>query len=133
MDYNLTDDGYCYICGKRNPEGLNLSFKETDDCVSAEFTLNMEYQGYKEIIHGGLIAAILDEAMIKAANRKGFKAVTAEMVVRFKNPLMVGQRARVEGRLIKESRKIIKATSILYRNDSTVIAEAEGKLYIPVV
>lgn len=130
MHYVLTDDDYCFICGKGNPKGLTLSFKETEGGVSAEFVLHREHQGYKDVIHGGLIAALLDEAMIKAANLKGYNAVTAQIVIRFKNPLMVGQKARVEGRLIEESRKLLRAVANLQR-DGTTIAEAEGKLYVP--
>lgn len=132
MDYRLTDDSYCFICGERNPKGLNLSFKRTDTGVTAEFILDKEYQGYKGIIHGGLIAAILDEAMIKAANQKGYNAVTAELTVRFMNPLMTDQKAWVDGKVLKESRKVLKATASLKR-EGVIIAEAEGKLYVPSV
>lgn len=130
MKYLLTDDSYCFICGEKNPKGLNLSFTDTDNGVSAVFILKKEYQGYKGIIHGGLIAAILDEAMIKAANQKGYNAVTAEMTVRFMNPLMTDLEAWVEGRILKESKKILKATASLKR-EGAIIAEAEGKLYVP--
>lgn len=128
--YRLMDDGYCFICGEKNPKGLQLSFTATDNGVSAVFVLNKEYQGYKEIIHGGLIAAILDEAMIKAANQKGYNAVTAELTVRFKSPLMINQKARVDGKVLKESRKVLWATASLKR-EGVIIAEAEGKLYVP--
>lgn len=130
MRYLLTDDSYCFICGEKNPKGLNLSFTETDNGVSAVFILKKEYQGYKGIIHGGLIAAILDEAMIKAANQKGYNAVTAEMTIRFRSPLMTNQKAWVDGKVLKESRKVLKATASLKR-EGVIIAEAEGKLYVP--
>lgn len=130
MRYLLTDDNYCFICGEKNPKGLNLSFMETDSGVSAVFVLDKEYQGYKGIIHGGLIAAILDEAMIKAANQKGYTAVTAELTVRFKSPLMINQKARVDGKVLKESRKVLRATASLKR-EGVIIAEADGKLYLP--
>lgn len=129
-NYNLTDDNYCFICGGRNPKGLNLSFRRTDAGVTTEFVLDKEYQGYKEIVHGGLIAAILDEAMIKAANQKGYNAVTAELTVRFKSPLMINQKARVDGKVLKESRKVLRATASLKR-EGVIIAEAEGRLYVP--
>lgn len=132
MSHNLIDDDYCFICGKGNPEGLSLSFHETLNGVSAEFILRREYQGYKGIIHGGLIVAILDEAMVKAANLRGFNAITAEIIVRFKKPLSAGQKARVKGRVIKESRRLIVAQAVIDRGD-VIIAEAEGKLYVSVV
>lgn len=129
MRYLLIDDSYCFICGEKNPKGLNLSFTEIENGVFAEFVLDKEYQGYKEIVHGGLIAALLDEAMVKAANLKGYQAVTAEMIVRFKNPLMIGQKARVEGRILKESKRLLRVKATMSR-DNITIAEAEGKLYV---
>ncbi len=132
MSINLIDNDCCFICGKGNTEGLRLSFEETDNGVSAEFILRRQYQGYKGIIHGGLIAAILDEAMVKAANLRGFNAITAEIIVRFRNPLSVGEKARVKGKVVRESRRLIVAEAVINKED-VIIAEAEGKLYIPVV
>lgn len=132
MRYRIIDNGFCFICGKRNPAGLQLTFEETEKGVSATFILERQYQGYEEIIHGGVIAAILDEAMIKAANLRGLNAITAEITIRFRNTLMVGQNAMVQGKVLKEERRIIRAQAIIYKDD-LVIAEAEGKLYVPVV
>lgn len=132
MPYSLVDNDYCFVCGKGNPLGLSLSFKETHDGVYASFILERQYQGYKGIIHGGIIAAVLDEAMIKAASQKGFNAITAEITIRFKNPLMIGEKATVAGKVIKKSRRLITARATIDKDD-IIIAEAEGKLYIPVV
>ena len=59
-------------------------------------------------MHGGIIAAILDEAMIKAASSKEGNAITAALSVRFKNPLMVGESASVEAVIKKSGRRLIR-------------------------
>ena len=71
-------------------------FSLQDGKVLTEFIPQKIHQGYKDIIHGGLISTLLDEAMVKAALMQGMPAVTAEITVRFKNPLMVGEKAIVE-------------------------------------
>jgi len=55
-------------------------------------------------------------------------AVTGRLTVRFKRPLMVGERVTVTGRLVKESGRAIEAVAVAVREDGTMIAEAEGLL-----
>ncbi len=125
---NLEDDDYCFVCGRQNPLGLNLNFSYNNNKVFAEFTLKKTYQGYKDIVHGGIIAAILDEAMIKAALFCGINAITAEITVRFKNPLMAGERATVEAEIVKHARRLIDAIAYIRGPGSETIAEGHGKL-----
>lgn len=55
---------YCFVCGKDNPKPLHLEFKNIgENTVITEFKLEKEYEGYPDIIHGGILAAILDDAM----------------------------------------------------------------------
>ena len=126
----LEDDHYCFVCGKQNPGGLNLDFSFRDNKASAEFTLRKNFQGYKDIVHGGIIAAILDEAMIKAVLAQGMKAVTAEIAVRFKNPLHTNEKAVVDAEVVKQGEKLIEAKAQIRGSDSSTIAEGKGKLYI---
>ena len=95
----IIDDGLCFVCGKANEHGLKLAFHSVKGSTCSEFVLQNNFQGYKNIIHGGVIAAILDEAMIHAAMAEGHSPVSAEITVRFKQPLLVGQPAIVEAML----------------------------------
>lgn len=126
----LKDDHYCFVCGKENGGGLNLVFSFHDSKASAEFTLQKKFQGYKDIVHGGIVAAILDEAMIKAVLAQGIRAVTAEITVRFKNPLHTNEKAVVDAEIVKQGEKLIEAKAQIRGPDSSTIAEGKGKLYI---
>ncbi|MBM4144852.1 MAG: PaaI family thioesterase [Nitrospira sp.] len=128
MKNTLKDDHYCFVCGEQNPSGLHLRFSLQDGKVRTEFTLQKVHQGYKDIIHGGLISTLLDEAMIKAALMQGMPAVTAEITVRFKAPLMAGEKALVEAMILKMNKKIIETSAIVKKTDNTVIAEGHAKL-----
>jgi uncharacterized protein (TIGR00369 family) len=116
------------VCGEKNPAGLHLTFQIQEGRVSTEFTPRKIHQGYKDIVHGGLISTILDEAMVKAALMQGLPAVTAEMTVRFRNPLMTGEKARVEATIVKTNRKIIETAAMIRKSDETVVAEGTAKL-----
>ena len=128
MKHTLEDDHYCFVCGENNPSGLHLKFFIQEGKVFTEFIPRKIHQGYKDIIHGGLISTILDEAMVKAALMQGIQAVTAEMTVRFRNPLLAGEKAIIEATMLKTNRKIIEATATIKKTDETVIAEGTAKL-----
>lgn len=126
----LEDDSYCFVCGKRNPHGLGLIFSSADNKITAEFTLRKELQGYKDIAHGGILAAIIDEAMIKAALAQGIKAITTEMTIRFRSPLYMGEKATVEAEITRTNRKLMEAKASIKCTGSRNIAEGRGKLFI---
>ena len=128
MKHTLEDDHYCFVCGEENPSGLHLKFTLHDDKVVSEFVLQKIFQGYKDIVHGGIISAILDEAMVKAARMQGKHAITAEITIRFKNPLMAGEKAVVEAYILRTNKKIIETAAIIKKSDNTPAAEAHAKL-----
>lgn len=128
MKNKLEDDKHCFVCGEKNPNGLNLKFTLREGKVVTEFILHKTYQGYKDIVHGGIISTLLDESMVKAALLQGIPVVTAEITVRFKNPLMVGEKALVEAHIIETNRKIIDTSATIKKLDGTLIAKGYAKL-----
>ena len=128
MDNSLQDDNYCFVCGKENPLGLHLNFSLDNGKATASFVPQKVHQGYKDIIHGGIITTVLDEAMVKAALLQGMPAVSAEITVRFRNTLFAGEKTVVESLIEKKNRKIIEASAVLKKTDNTVIAESYAKL-----
>ncbi len=126
----LEDDSYRLACGKKNQGGLGLSFlSAARSKVTAEFTLKKKSHDYKDIVHGGIIAAIIDEAMINAALTQGGKAITTGIIVKFKNPLFLGEKAVVEAEISKPSRRLTEARAVIKGPGARIIAEGKGKLY----
>src|ERR1043165_7802872 len=82
----------CFVCGESNPVGLNLRFETDGRLVTARFTPRPEHIGFKQVIHGGLIATVLDEIMVWvcAVRTKRF-AYCAELNVRFVSPARPGE------------------------------------------
>ncbi len=128
MKKPLEDDHYCFVCGEKNPGGLHIPFSYNGEKVTAEFIPQKIHQGYKNIVHGGIISTLLDEAMVKAALLQGMPAVTAEMTVRFRNPLHVGEKIFVEASLSRTGRKILEASARVTKHDNTLVAESSAKL-----
>lgn len=126
----LDDDQMCFVCGLENQGGLRLKFRLDSGgrSLSADFTPVKTWQGYKDMVHGGIISTILDEAMTKLAYSLGMNAVTGKLTVRFKKPLLIGEKVRVTGRIIKESGRTVEAEAEAVKEDGTVVAVAEGLL-----
>lgn len=62
---NLEDDRYCFACGLDNPDGLRIEWITSGKTATATFIPDRKYQGWKGILHGGITATLLDEAMTR--------------------------------------------------------------------
>jgi uncharacterized protein (TIGR00369 family) len=124
----LEDDHYCFVCGEQNPYGFHLTFSLHEGSAVTEFIPQKIHQGYKDIVHGGIISTLLDEAMVKAALLRGIPAITAEITVRFRNPLIVGERVIIEASIIRMNKKIIETSARMRKTDNTLVAEGHAKL-----
>lgn len=124
----LIDDGFCFVCGPKNPIGLKLDFSFDGKTITTEFTPRKEHQGYFNIVHGGIIATLLDEAMVKLAIALDMPAVTAQMDVRLRKALNVGEKITVYAEILKETRKTLDAYAKVVTSDGILAADATGKL-----
>lgn len=124
----LIDDGFCFVCGPKNPIGLKLVFSFDGKTIKTEFTPRKGHQGYFNIVHGGIIATLLDEAMVKLAIALDMPAVTAQMDVRLRKALNVGEKITISAEILKETRKTLDAYAKAVTSDGILAADATGKL-----
>lgn len=125
-----TDDA-CFVCGRENSHGLNITFS-TDakkQTAEAETFIKDRFQGWQGIVHGGIIAALLDEAAIYACRALSLEAVTAELTIRYRKPVPTGQQLRVCAEVIDCRRRVVRTLSRL-TIAGEVYAEAEGKIIL---
>jgi uncharacterized protein (TIGR00369 family) len=123
----------CFVCGESNPIGLKLRFETDGRIVRTRFTPRREHIGFKQVVHGGLVATVLDEIMVWACvtQTKRF-AYCAELTVRFQNPLRPGEETIATAELVTNRRdKIFEVKSELKDSAGKTFATATGK-YIPV-
>ncbi len=130
--HNLEDNKCCFVCGPDNPEGLKIQFhyQENGKKVNATFVPPKKLQGWKDVVHGGIIVTLLDEVMAKAAQKSGYAVVTGEIQTRFKNPARVLEPLRLEAEIENVRKKIVYARATAYRDDGAIIAEAKSKMVL---
>ncbi|MDO8589542.1 MAG: PaaI family thioesterase [Armatimonadota bacterium] len=127
-DLDLNDNGMCFGCGQRNPIGLKLDFENQDGEYVAEFTPAAEHQGWMGITHGGILATVADEAMGRLAWVSGYRAVTAEMSMRYKRPAETGMPLIVAGSIVSTEGRAILCKAEIRKPDGTVVAEATATM-----
>lgn len=129
---HLEDDGMCYACGKKNEKGLHLefSFFKQEKSVETTFLPSVLHQGWKGVVHGGIIATIMDEAMAKLVHFLGYHALTASLDVRFKDVAKTRESLTVSAEVTKITKRLIFTKAVAHRGDGKVIAEARAKLMV---
>ncbi|MBV8197089.1 MAG: PaaI family thioesterase [Candidatus Eremiobacteraeota bacterium] len=122
------DDGNCFACGESNPIGLHVRFARSEDGVVARADLASLYQGWRGIAHGGIVMALLDEAMAYAAGFAGHRGVTATMSVRFRKPVPLEAPIEVRGRVVWRRRNVLGVEASVVDGSGTTLAQAEGSV-----
>jgi uncharacterized protein (TIGR00369 family) len=121
------DDGHCFACGPKNPDGLHLAFERIgDDRVSATIALDQKYQGWRGIAHGGIVMMLLDEAMAHASGNAGERGMTASMSVRFRKPVPLGVPLVLEGFVRWRRGRVLGLEGRLSGPDGVLLATSEG-------
>ena len=123
----VRDDHNCFGCGRLNPHGLHLVFTVLTggNGVSAPFTPRTEHEGFFDVVHGGIVTAVLDEAMGWAVFVRDIWAVTGKMAVTFRKPVAVGVPTRAVGRVVADRGRLLDVAAELRRDeDGALLAEA---------
>jgi uncharacterized protein (TIGR00369 family) len=106
-----------------------MVFRVEDGVSVTEFEVPNRYQSWKGVVHGGMVALMLDEAVGWAAWHQGRPGVTGKLEVRYRLPLRVGERVRVTGRVDSVRRNLVYASATIGRvSDGARVAEASATL-----
>lgn len=117
----------CFVCGKESGNGLKVDFEATETGARASYTPAEEFEGFKGVVHGGILCALLDEIMWKSINgQTGAITMTAKMDVRFKKPALMGVNMLIEGTVLGQKKSFFEARGVITDQNGDVLAEAVG-------
>jgi len=115
----------CFVCGIENPLGLKLSFYQDErDRVWCDFSPGESYQGYPDRLHGGIVAAVLDEVLGRTVIGRGEWVVTARMNLRYHHPVPLGVQLTAMGEVVKQRGRLLEARGELRLPDGVMAVEA---------
>jgi uncharacterized protein (TIGR00369 family) len=117
----------CVVCSPTNERGLGLEFIVWEDgSVEATFNCKKEFEGYRGLLHGGVISALLDGAMTNCMFAHGYTALTAELNVRFHQPVTIGVPVKVRAWMKKDLYPLFIVEAEVLQNQE-IKASAAGK------
>ena len=126
------DQNFCFGCGPKNQIGLKLLFEEDDNKVYASWEPDRLYQGYINVLHGGIIATLLDEVSAWCVYLKACTAgFTSSMTVRYHRPVHISKGpVTVEAMITKKGKKSALISASLHDGEGRLCAEAELDYFI---
>jgi acyl-coenzyme A thioesterase PaaI-like protein len=125
------DARHCFVCGPDNPIGLRIAFHVEGEQCRGEFTARPEHVGFDGVTHGGIVFAVLDDAMANWFFLQGARGYTAKSEIRYRAPLPVGTAVEIECRLERRKGRLVQLSArAVGRGGDTVYAESTASFMI---
>jgi len=123
----LPDHGSCFVCGTTNPHAIGVEWYLDDDKnIEANFIFTIQHQGPPGYVHGGASAAVLDEAMGLAIWQAGYRAVTVNLTIDYRQPVPLGEPIRIRGAMLSKAERRIETSGEIILPDGSVAVFAKG-------
>lgn len=117
----------CYVCETDRSTGLGVAYvRQAGGQVIAEVDCPEDWEGYTGLVHGGIVASLVDGAMTNCLFAHGIAAVTGDLHVRYRHPVELGQHALVRAEIVQSSSPLYVLKSTVHQNDRLCIT-ATGK------
>lgn len=125
------NSNFCFACGLANEFGLQMKFYNSGPGeVTAQYTVQEQYQGYPGVVHGGIVAAMLDEVAARThlgGDNPRFM-YTAKLNIRYRKNVPIGKPLRIVGKIGKSKKRAATATGEIYGPDEELLAQADALL-----
>jgi acyl-coenzyme A thioesterase PaaI-like protein len=116
----------CFACGVDNPFGLHLQFEVNENGVRTTTVINQRFQSYEGVIHGGILATILDSAMLHCLHSQfGHNPITCRLDLRYRQRAPNGEPVTVQAFLVQRRRDMCWVRGTIQYGDK-ICAEATG-------
>lgn len=118
---------HCIACGTLNGGSARLRFSVPEGGgVHACFNASAVYPGYAGMLHGGIIATLLDAAMTNCLFAHGRVGVTADLHLRYRHPVGTDGSCVVRAWIERASSPLFVMRAELWQ-DSQLRVTATGK------
>jgi uncharacterized protein (TIGR00369 family) len=120
----------CFACGAGTP-GLRLQFSpglDDPDSVFSQVVISPMFESYPGVVHGGIVATLLDAAMTHCLFAKGIRAMTASLNIRYRHPLFSGSHATVQAILVSAKHPVYELKASI-RQENKVMSSATARFY----
>lgn len=113
------------LSGEMNPIAPPVTYEYGERSIVAYANFHEGYQGPPACVHGGMVAALLDDALGRTRHLTGRNCVTGSLNITYKRPTPVNADLRVEARIEEILERKFRVTGeILHDGQVTASAEA---------
>ncbi|MDY6934577.1 MAG: PaaI family thioesterase [Spirochaetota bacterium] len=123
------EDSTCFGCGEENECGLKLKLKYDKDTKTTygEYVVSQRFEGPPNIIHTGIVTALLDETMMTINKYMELTAITGELSIRCLQPAFINETLHLRGWHVKKNKRIIENRAEIENEMGKIVARAKGK------
>jgi uncharacterized protein (TIGR00369 family) len=118
----------CFGCSPMNTAGLKMTFATDGESVISSLKVPEHLCGWDHLVHGGVIATILDEIMSWAALHLLKKIILTKSVsIDFIKPVYIGKMLTAKGRVIKlKSKREALMEGVIVNDSNEICARSQG-------
>jgi uncharacterized protein (TIGR00369 family) len=125
----------CFLCGRENPIGLKMNWYNDRDNqqIIGEVTVPEQFNGFPGVVHGGIVAAILDETAgrVVLINNPDNLMVTMKLEVVYRQPTPTNTPLKAIGRVLRETPRRAVAEAELVKPDGIITATCKAVVLKP--
>lgn len=117
-NHSKSHDENCFACGEQNETGLKLQFNTLEfGVVETLFKPDAAFQSYKDTLHGGFQALLLDSCMVQAVRSLGFLSKTAKLELKYKQQVSLAESLRVKAFVKKRMGSFFLVEAQIYQSE----------------
>lgn len=122
----------CFGCSGKNELGLRLEFFEDGDEIVSTWNPESHFQGYTNMLHGGIQSTLMDEIaswVVFVKLKSG--GVTSRLTTRFRRPVLMDQGAiKLRAKLLEQKRNIAVIDVKLLNSKGELCSESVAEYFI---
>ncbi len=125
----LANSKNCFVCGVENENGLKLVLEsKKEGHVSGKFSVSRKFEGWPGIVHGGILAAIMDEAAGRTTETEPIPKqtfFTGTLTTHYRHPVHCDIPLLVEAEVVSRRGRVVTTKSRIMDESRQVLAESE--------
>jgi len=124
---------YCFVCGIENPYGLKVNFYESGPGeVVVDTIVPDRFQGYPGVVHGGIVASLVDEALGRAHMGQNTEKTrflyTVKLCIHYRKPVPTNVPIRIVGQAVRSKKRTATSIAKIFDQDGQLLVEADAVL-----
>ena len=130
--YDKLEEHKCFACSKHNINGLQMDFIEENEFVVSEWQPESKFQGYYNVLHGGIQATLMDEISSWCIQIKLKTAgVTSRLETKYRKPVYTNKgKIKLKAHIKDFYKKVATVHVQLFNSNNELCSESTAKFIV---